>query len=116
MLTGSGAHHWFRRCETELRNSAGKLGDGLGDVRGDGGYVVAPPSVHANGNRYAWMRPLEDATDAPGKPATERRNGTTAAKLDEIIPEGGARRDAPGRRQLKRAGLSGDEILPPFAS
>jgi hypothetical protein len=37
VLTGSGgADHWFRRGEIELRNSAGKLGDGL-DVRGDGG-------------------------------------------------------------------------------
>ena len=24
------------------------------DVRGDGGYVVAPPSVHASGRRYTW--------------------------------------------------------------
>lgn len=25
------------------------------DTRGDGGYVVLPPSVHPNGNRYAWI-------------------------------------------------------------
>jgi hypothetical protein len=24
------------------------------DIRGDGGFVVAPPSVHPNGERYAW--------------------------------------------------------------
>src|SRR5690606_27990189 len=34
-------------------NSAGKLGPKI-DVRGDGGYIVAPPSVHARGHRYRW--------------------------------------------------------------
>ena len=27
------------------------------DVRGDGGYVAMPPSLHANGNRYQWLSP-----------------------------------------------------------
>ena len=36
----------------EVRNSQGLLGDGL-DVRGEGGYVVAPPS--STQRAYRWI-------------------------------------------------------------
>ena len=36
-----------------MRNSQGRLGRGL-DVRGDGGYVVLPPSSHESGRDYTW--------------------------------------------------------------
>ena len=36
-----------------IKNSAGKLGPGL-DIRGEGGYVVAAPSIHPSGVAYAW--------------------------------------------------------------
>jgi len=52
--TGSGGRHLvFRHPGHRVPNSAGALGPGL-DVRGDGGYIVAPPSLHASGRRYAW--------------------------------------------------------------
>jgi putative DNA primase/helicase len=52
-LTGGGGEHiLFEHPEETVRNSAGKLGDGL-DIRSDGGYIVAPPSLHASGRRYA---------------------------------------------------------------
>ena len=38
----------------EIRNSAGRIGTGL-DVRGEGGSIVLPPSVLADGRRYRWV-------------------------------------------------------------
>jgi hypothetical protein len=51
--TGQGAHLYFHAGEHRVANSVGRLGAGL-DVRGRGGYVVAPPSLHAGGHRYRW--------------------------------------------------------------
>ena len=53
-LTGGGGRHlFFKRPQAPIKNSAGKLGPRV-DVRGDGGYVVAPPSMHISGRRYEW--------------------------------------------------------------
>ncbi len=54
VLTGGGGRHlYFRWPGRQISNSAGKIGPGL-DIRGDGGYVVAPPSLHQSGQRYRW--------------------------------------------------------------
>jgi hypothetical protein len=46
--------HIFLRCENGVvRNSAGAIAPGL-DIRGDGGYVVLPPSIHPSGRPYVW--------------------------------------------------------------
>lgn len=51
-FTWSGGWQNVYTYEPGVKNSAGKLGKGL-DVRGDGGYVVVPPSV-VNGRAYEW--------------------------------------------------------------
>src|ERR1700730_17882280 len=54
-ITGAGKHHYFRHPKlTDIRCSTGKLGDGL-DIRADGGYVVCPPSKHANGRTTKFV-------------------------------------------------------------
>ena len=53
MTGGGGQHLYFKHPGGKIANSAGKLGDGL-DVRGDGGFVIAPPSNHASGGTYSW--------------------------------------------------------------
>src|SRR5438128_496832 len=53
--TGRGSHHYFAWPEgANIRNSAGKLGPGL-DIRGEGGYVIVPPSIHPDGHEYHWL-------------------------------------------------------------
>ena len=53
---GGGLHEYFRTpAGVVVRNSGGKLGPGI-DVRGDGGYIVAPPSLHRSGKRYTWVQ------------------------------------------------------------
>jgi len=55
--TGNGRHYFFRHPGTDVRNGTRLLGMPL-DVRGDGGYVVAPGSIHPSGALYqedgAW--------------------------------------------------------------
>lgn len=53
--TGGGGEHYFFKCpEFEVHNSAGLLfGEGI-DIRGEGGYVVLPPSLHLSGKYYEW--------------------------------------------------------------
>jgi hypothetical protein len=53
VITARGRHAYFRMLAAVVRNSAGKIAHGI-DVRGDGGYVLAPPSIHPSGRAYAW--------------------------------------------------------------
>lgn len=90
---GGGLHVYFRMPAADVRNSAGAIGPGV-DVRGSGGYVVAPPSTHASGTPYRWStRPdkmqLADVPDwllermAPGGSRT-----ASAPALPHRIKEG----------------------------
>lgn len=66
-ITGSGGKQLFYRAGQDIRNSAnGEIGV---DVRGNGGYVVLPPSLHPCGDCYEWsIRPDDmDVADADDK-------------------------------------------------
>ena len=49
---GGGRHLLFAHPGRTIGCRTGML-PGL-DLKGDGGYIVAPPSVHPNGTRYTW--------------------------------------------------------------
>ncbi len=66
---GGGLHLWYRAPEgVRIPNSVGKIAPGI-DVRGVGGMVLAPPSLHRTGRRY-WWRDRLPLAELPGWPAT----------------------------------------------
>ena len=98
---GGGLHYYVRHCEG-VRNSAGALAEGV-DVRGEGGYVLLPPSVSEKGPyRFELGGVAAIAELAAGPPAEAwltddllRACGAAAdprhAKVDldaEAIPQG----------------------------
>lgn len=130
--TGSGGRHlYFAHPGGVVRNDNGRrLGPGL-DIRGDGGYIIAPPSRHATGGLYHWeaqrhvLPPLPDWIEArlrqpvkpslpppPAVPPSGRRTSAWARaalerELDRVSasPEG-ARNDT-----LNRASFSLSQIV-----
>jgi hypothetical protein len=99
-LTGGGGEHViFRHPGGFIPNSAQKIGPGI-DVRGDGGYIVAPPSRHITGRDYAisvdhhpdlipladpppWLVELVKSNSGVRVPAEEWRR-----RIGSAIPEG----------------------------
>lgn len=52
VYTGAKGIHWYFSGAGKYRS---KLAEGV-DVKSEGGYVVAPPSVHPDGGVYQWVR------------------------------------------------------------
>lgn len=61
--TGSGTHLIFAYPDTPVRNRV-RFAPGL-DTRGDDGYIVAAPSLHASGAVYEWIVSPDDLDPAP---------------------------------------------------
>ncbi len=104
VLTGGGGMHlYFSHPGGTIRNSAGALGSGL-DVRGDGGYVIAPPSAHTSGMAYRWAS-VRTLAPPPGwlieMLATTERQRPPAPDADLV------RRD-PGVSAWAAAALAGE--------
>ncbi len=94
--TGKGLHVYLAHPGGSVRNGTGLVPEVAGyDLRGDGGYVVAPPSVHPSGHRYRWLISPRDATLA--RPP--------AWLLDRIAPQPESRLEPRSQRLAARSFL-----------
>lgn len=95
-ITGRGGYHYFYKDTITHSNKVG-LYEGV-DIRGEGGYIVAPPSVHPNGNTYEWeqepkeyeIAQVDDIVNDFFKGEKQRIDSEhkTNFKVPELIPEG----------------------------
>jgi len=70
VLTGGGGRHIYFALPdgvTITNDQSGRLGPGL-DIRGEGGQVVAPPTVHASRTSLRMGRPSPARSTAPTSP------------------------------------------------
>jgi putative DNA primase/helicase len=97
---GGGLHIYFLSPDYQLKNRVGLL-PGL-DIRGDDGYIVAPPSVHSSGQKYTWIM------EGPLEPLPEWLFELVNAPKN-LINESAKPADAikPGRRNHTLASIAG---------
>lgn len=55
VITAKGEHWYYRHCGRFRVGNRAKVGGLALDVRGSGGYVCCPPSLHWTGHRYSWV-------------------------------------------------------------
>ena len=86
-------HRYFKHPSFPIKNSGSQVGPHI-DVRGDGGFVVAPPSVKPGKGAYRWRNDLPIA-DAPqwlldrivaGKDKPERELSISQQALAKVQP------------------------------
>lgn len=118
VYTGGGGFHYYFKTKDLFRNKAGFL-PGL-DIRGEGGYVVAPPSQHISGKAYEWASDFQKEL-FPELPRwlTEVLEGKSKktimavkASASEEIPSGGRNQALTSiAGALRRANMDEEHIL-----
>ncbi len=126
---GGGVHFYYAIPKGEdVRNRAGVLGRKI-DVRGEGGYATAPPSLHPSGKLYAWQAYdvsvrlpsfdaawLVDKSQSARLPSSEQTGNVRNAvayirRIHAKAGEGGHNATFRAACKLRDAGLSEDEAL-----
>jgi putative DNA primase/helicase len=116
-----GLHYYFQHPGERIKNLR-ILGSNSGvDTRGDGGYIILPPSEHWSGNRYEWVNApgsmkfaklpawvIEEAGEGGSKSKDAEE---TTDDQPEIISEGRNSFLTVQAGHLRRSGLSEDAML-----
>lgn len=104
---GGGRHLYFAHPGGTVHNRTG-LAPGI-DLRGDGGLIIAPPSIHPSGRAYCW-RPGHGPGERPLAPLprwlaaeTGSRQGHPITYWRELVRQGVPE----GRRNSTLASLAG---------
>ncbi len=80
---GGGYHYYFRYPEGVAIRSRAGVAQGI-DIRGDKGYVLAPPSNHESGNNYEWIVGLDTPiADAPAWVLALAAESVSQAHIDD---------------------------------
>ena len=129
VVTGrEGSHFYYRYpADDDVYNRAGLLNRKI-DLRGQGGYVVAPPSRHPNGAHYrwhgsddycldhvpyfspAWIAP--DESRVPLAISTEIRSPRSYIRsIHAVSGQGGHKQTFRAACKLRDAGLTPEEAL-----
>ena len=123
--TGGGGRHvlltWPGR---PVPCSTGKIGPGI-DVKGDGGYIILPPSDHASGQLYCWLMGHEpgshEIADAPSWlldmiesfEAPSATGASFSTTDDDEIPEGYRNKTLTSQAgHMRQVGMTVEEIAP----
>jgi hypothetical protein len=110
VITGGGGRHLWFKYTGPIQSSVSKIAAGV-DVRGDGGYVIVPPSRHVTGRTYAWsVDSVDELVIGPewlvqlarAKPAFRSLSSISEQALARIRPRGDGSSDAYGRAALDR--------------
>lgn len=120
ITTGGGGHHYYYKTPRTVRNTTRLAGlEGL-DIRGTGGYVVVPPSLHRSGSFYekspVWPGPITEApTDLLELVTSNNRQSTGQTRFNEpsgVLSEGTRNAGlASLAGSLRAKGMSEDAIL-----
>ena len=124
VLTGGGGRHLYYKYPAGVqyvKSNAGQLGPGL-DIRADGGYVVAPPSIHASGRTYEWEASSEPESDELAELPQwfialltinqPSNNGHKTPAGQGTIPQGARNTFLTSEAgKMRRAGMDGQAIL-----
>ncbi len=131
VTTGSGGRHiYFQHPGFKISNSVSKIAEGL-DIRGDGGYVILPPSVRADGTFYEWAA-MGEIAPAPQwlidliripDPAAERYPAPNLDNIPEAYARAALEKEGdltsalkPGNRnhQLNVSAFNLGQLVPPL--